>query len=501
MKKRMFCLMLALLMLLGCAAAAEDANERTLVLAGFDDTQYRKWEDNLFFQRMEEKTGVKFTYQQYTKEEEWTKAKAAMEKGGEIPDVLFKAALTTTECIEMYEKGVLVDLKPYLESCCPNLWLLLQEYPDVLEAITLPGGQIAALPYIKPSGTQNYIWVNEKWLEKVNLEMPTDLESFENVLRAFKEKDPNRNGKEDEVPFGFMGPFDLKFLAHAFGLVGNDYNIFVEEGQVKFLPLEDAFRPFLAWCHKLYEDELLDQEGFFTSSYVRTEKASAKEEYTTYGMFLAPRAYDVVQNNLAFDYAMMMPLSYEGKQVYRDFSGQAIRGTFAVTSGCENIEEVLRWVDYLYTEEGYVLENIGMENKEYYFNSDGTWEMTSETISDSFYTVVTIIANGATPPGAVFDSFDRKVADKVNQKILKEQDEFSQYLMQPFPVYTLTKEEAQEIAPLQNELGLYVDQMMGRFIRGDMELTDENYQQFIDTLYEKNVEGFLAFWQKILEAR
>ena len=108
MKKRMFCLMLALLMLLGCVAAAEDANERTLVLAGFDDTQYRKWEDNLFFQRMEEKTGVKFTYQQYTKEEEWTKAKVAMEKGGEMPDVLFKAALTTTECIEMYEKGVLV---------------------------------------------------------------------------------------------------------------------------------------------------------------------------------------------------------------------------------------------------------------------------------------------------------------------------------------------------------------------------------------------------------
>lgn len=499
MKKRMFCLVLSLMLLLAGAGVAQE--ETAYTMAGFDDTQYRKWEDNLFFQRMEEKTGIHFTYQQYTKENEWQAAKAAMEKGDALPDVLFKAALTTAECIALYEKGVLVDLKPYLQECCPHLWALLEEYPEVEKAITLPGGQIVALPYIKPTGTQNYIWVNETWLDKVKMEMPTDRESFEAVLRAFRDQDPNRNGKQDEIPLSFLGPFDLKFLAHAYGLVCNDYNIFAEDGQVKFLALEEEFRPFLEWCHQLYEEELLDQQGFYTSSYIRSEQASADEENTVYGMVLSPMAYDVIRNPQAFEYAMMMPLEYEGKQVYRDFSGITLRGTFAITSGCKDVESMLRWVDELYTLEGYLLENLGKENEDFYYNKDGTWQLTDATLSNSFYTITSLISQGATPPGAAYAEFDRKDADKQNVKIIDQQEAFAQYLVSPFPIYTLTPEESETVAKMQMELGAYVDSMIGRFVRGDVELNDENYARFIQELQETyDVEGFLAFWQKILEA-
>lgn len=48
-------------------------------MAGYDpENVYRNWESNLFLKRMEEKTGVKFTYRQYGKEDEWTAVKAAM---------------------------------------------------------------------------------------------------------------------------------------------------------------------------------------------------------------------------------------------------------------------------------------------------------------------------------------------------------------------------------------------------------------------------------------
>ena len=62
--KRLICLLLALL--LPCAALAEYS------MAGYDpENVYRNWESNLFLKRMEEKTGVKFTYRQYGKEDEW----------------------------------------------------------------------------------------------------------------------------------------------------------------------------------------------------------------------------------------------------------------------------------------------------------------------------------------------------------------------------------------------------------------------------------------------
>ena len=72
MFKRLLCILAAVL--IPCAALAE------YTMAGYDEANtYRTWSTNKFFSRMEELTGVKFTYQQYTKAEDWEKAKAAMQ--------------------------------------------------------------------------------------------------------------------------------------------------------------------------------------------------------------------------------------------------------------------------------------------------------------------------------------------------------------------------------------------------------------------------------------
>ena len=190
-------------------------------MAGFDNSQYRDWTSNKFFARMEEKTGIHFELKQYTDEAAWAAAKAGMSAGREdLPDVLFKARLTGEDCINMRNNGALIDLKPYLETCCPNLWGILQEKPEVLAAITLPDGSVAALPFIADPSMQNYIWVNQEWLNTLRLEMPSNAQEFVDMLTAFKSRDPNRNGRADEIQLGFRGPVDAEFLAQAFGWIG-----------------------------------------------------------------------------------------------------------------------------------------------------------------------------------------------------------------------------------------------------------------------------------------
>lgn len=517
MKKRMFCLVLSLLVLFSGAACAET---KEYVMAGFDDTQYRSWETTAFFEEMndqplmpvgdqaeaetketKEETILHFNFEVYKKSDEWKAAKAAMTKDGQMPDVLFKAALTSSECQSMLENGVLIDLSDMIETCCPNLNSLLQLYPQVKKAITLPEGQIAALPYIKPIGTQNYIWINETWLQNLNLEMPEDRDSFVEVLRAFRDMDPNRNGKKDEIPLSALGPFDLKFLAHAWGMTANDYNIFVEDGQVKFMPLQAEFRDFLEWCHMLWEEGLLDKESFSTTSDWREKKATNSKDYALYGVVMAPLVHDVVQNEKADEYVIMMPLSYEGEQVYRDFSGPAVRGTFAITSACDDPESMLRWVDQMYAPKGYELIFFGKEGKDFRYNALGQWEGTEEAVANQFFTMTRLLGGGATAPGIVNNEMERKVPDDNAMRIMDDQEAFSTYTRMPFPYYTLTNEQAQAIAAMQNRLGAYVDTMMGRFIIGDVELNDENYTAFINALSDEyNVEDFLAFWQQIYEA-
>ena len=38
-------------------------------------------------------------------------------------------------------------------------------------------------------------------MNKLGLEVPNTVEEYENVLRAFRDQDPNGNGLKDEVPY------------------------------------------------------------------------------------------------------------------------------------------------------------------------------------------------------------------------------------------------------------------------------------------------------------
>ena len=499
--KRLFCLFIVFVICLPVFALAEEKPALSFSLAGFDSSQYRDWINNKFFTRMEEKTGIHFDVKQYTDADAWAKEKESMRAGSDsLPDVLFKARLSGDECMNMRENGVLIDLKPFLEACCPNLWALLQENPEVLSAITLPDGSIAALPYISEPSMQNYIWVNQEWLNTLRMEMPKTAQEFVDMLSAFKTRDPNRNGKADEIGLGFLGPFDLKFLAHAFGLIANDYNIFVKDGQVKYMPLEENFRLFVAWCHDLWDAGLLDKNGFSITDDMRTVTDSNAK--ATYGAIITPMAADIFNVSWAEDYAIMPPLSYDGAQVYRDFSGPALRGTFAVTTHCSDPEAVLRWVDSLYTLEGSVIAGIGMENVDYLVDGDGTWRYL-DAVQNSFDTFrgSTLIEGGsAEQPGISTAEFERQMSGSAMiTNILSQQEAFSEFVQMPFPYYTLSREQQETIAPLQAQLGYYVDMQIARWVNGEEEISDESFSAFTAKLEELGLNDFLAFWQDVLD--
>ena len=78
--------------------------------------------------------------------------------------------------------------------------------------ITAPDGHIYSFPWIEELGAgkesihsvNDFPWINVEWLNKLGLKMPTTTEELKQVLIAFKTKDPNGNGKADEIPMSFI---------------------------------------------------------------------------------------------------------------------------------------------------------------------------------------------------------------------------------------------------------------------------------------------------------
>ncbi len=494
--KRWGCLLLALCLVSGLGLAQEG---KSYVMAGFDDgATYRTWDTNLFFARMQEKTGVSFVYRQFTEADAWAREKAGMTAAGELPDVLFKAELTSADGIALLDSGVLIDLAPLIDEHCPNLSALLTEHPEWRDAITLPDGRIAALPYIDRSPMQNILWINQSWLTALKLDMPTDIASLTEVMRAFQTGDPNRNGKKDEIALAFLGPYDLKYLAHGFGLTANDFNLFAQGGEARFMPLEDDFRSFIAWCRDAYAERLLDKNGFTTNDSLRrvTDDSAAK----VYGMLFTTMISNVLPVAWSSEYVAVPPLVYKGARVYRSVTGQVLRGAFAVTSACDDPALMLSWVDTLYSEEGSRLASVGLEGVDYVLNGDGTWRVSDAASANNYFTAETLITSGGTAPGVSCDEFQRQYTDSQVGLLSDQINAVNQVAALPFPLCDLTHEQLAYITPLQSAIGKYVDVSIAQWVLGEREISDEEFNTFEETLRELGLDEFMRFWQGILDA-
>ncbi len=493
--RKLLCFVLTLMLI---AAAVPACAEDIYTIAGFDhqDTGH-VWTENLFFQRMEKITGVKLDYQQYTTEEAWQTAKKQMQEGTiALPDALFKADLTPQETMALLAAGKIIDLKPYLAEHAPNLCALLESHPEWMEAVTLPTGEIAALPAIDELQFNNAMWINAAWLSRAGLSVPTTAEELTEVLRAFRDKDMNSNGKrDDEVPLTFSSLWDLRFLGHAFGLTANDYFITMDEsGEVSEVLTSDKNRAFLTWLHQLWEEELLDLNGF---TGLRNITANQDEDAdVVYGVMLSSTPIELVNGTALKEYALLDPLKYEGQQVYRDLTGDVIRGTFAITSACKDPAELLKWVDYLYTEEGFILAEAGMEGEEFAWNDDGTWlwETTSEELMTTVLPEATI-RSGVSMPGYASIDFQKKIDDQSTLHVVESLLRLKRIDELPYPMVYLTEKQQSRVDELIVQITKYAEYQMVWFVVGDVELNDETWADFCEQVKALGVDEMVEIWQ------
>ena len=490
---------LVFLMLFSTAFAESSQKAPDYYMEGFDGgVSYRVWENNLFFSRMQEKTGISFQFMQWTEEDQWTRRKAEILEGENLPDVMFKAELSAAEVREMYRKGYLIDLRPYLETYAPDFWKLLQEHPEWEKAISMEDGAIPALPSINMLQNNDAMWINTAWLKKLKLEVPTTAEELTAVLRAFKTGDPNGNYQQDEIPLAFLGMWELRFLGHAFGIIDNDYYVSLKDGVVTSELTSDKNRAFLTWLHQLWEEGLLDPNGFAYSDNMR--QITDENKTIPYGLIMTATPVTILPQNALSQYTMIEPLFCDGKQVYRDLTGDLIRGTFAITSACKEPEKLVEWVNYLYTEEGNRLAFYGAEGEDWIRTEDGTWEWngTMQTVADETLPTHTI-SEGGIAPGYEDASFQLQYREESTREAVNAMYRLKQFSILPYPQVTLSAEAEKRVAEIQDKLSRYAETTMARFVTGDIELTDENWEEFCRTAEEKGLSEMIGIWQDAIK--
>ena len=266
---------------------------------------------------------------------------------GDLPDILFSLGINSANQMTYgVGEGMLLALDPYITpELMPNLSARMAEMPQVLDVLTAPDGHIYTLGKIgeeNNEGSCPRIFVNTNWLEQVNMEMPTTLEEFLEMLRAFK------GLGEDIVPmaggYGALNP-SLAILT-AYGYNTSDpkgLTISMRNGKPVF-PFGDreAYGAYLTTMHQLYEEELIARD-FYTTD--RATARSLMAENRT-GVFAEP-AYLSVPESFS-EWWAMIPLTSEYNETPIWYADQSYinNGVFAVSAECKYPEVAMRFADF-----------------------------------------------------------------------------------------------------------------------------------------------------------
>ncbi|MGL4911635.1 MAG: extracellular solute-binding protein [Romboutsia sp.] len=468
-----------------------------------------EWKDMETIKDYSEKTNINLNVTSPPQADFSTKLNLAF-ASGDLPDVIFAAGsdLKSSMEIDYGSQGTLVALEDLIDQYAPNLKKILDENPDIRKSITTPDGHIYSLPYLTREDTGIWpigpLWYNGDWLKALNVtELPKTIDEFYELLVRFRDEDPNGNGKKDEIPLSdvkltwtkqwLMSPFGIKTL-----------DIEENDGKVRYTPATEEYKAYLQFMNKLYKEKLLDQEVYSQSEDQKKAKGQNNQvgvfqEY--YSFFMSGKTEEE-----ALDYPMWQPLTSEySKEPVVPISPRITRGSFAITSKCLTPEAAIRWVDYLYSDEGFEYFNQGPEGVLWNYETNDAGEKV-KVFKDNIDPAKGEEERGKiTPDYSVMTPGYRRTLDPIKADKNDPESKFSEFIKKeteekitkygevPFPLVYLTREEQDKVAASATDLKTYVEQMEAKFIAGVEPM--ENWDKYIKTLESMNLKEYVDTYQ------
>lgn len=351
-------------------------------------------ETNAFTKWAEEKTNIKIEWD-LVPDNALNDRKQLMLASGDYPEVILHGNLTKEEQMKYGKQGVFIPLNDLIDQYAPNIKKAMEDIPYMKSSITSPDGNIYAIPQVNECyhcDNALKVWINKAWLDKLGMQLPTTTEEFYQVLKAFKEKDPNGNGKQDEIPL--TGSDEMwtgnvsAFLMNAF--IVDDYTekttgtfLRVVNDKVEFVANTDEWKQGLEYLNKLYKEGLIDPAAFTQNADAIQQLANREGDNIMGTLTTALLSYAYPMNDTTprhKDYVVVPPLKGpNGVQQTLNFAG-INNSQFAITNKATKDQQIaaIRFADLMFTEEAIVLQEHGPEGKGWRKANEGELDLNGE---------------------------------------------------------------------------------------------------------------------------
>lgn len=498
----------------GSEAAAEPANAEkpyegttliwyTKLNANVSDN-YTNLGETPWAQYVEEKTGIHIEFQHPTQGSE-NEEFAVMVASGEYPDIIEHTWTSYSGGGgAAINDGVIIALDDYMDQA-PNLSALLEENPEISKMIKSSSGNYYCFPFLRGLETPNKtefssgLTYRADVLKELGFDtVPETIDEWEEVLRAAKAA-------------GFSKPFTTRnewvkdVWSPAFDNWGSFY---VDDGVVKNGLIEDSRKEFIARMAAWYDEGLLDND------WMQADKKSTQTDfvagncvlgYAPFGQGLGTYTQAMMEADPNFkeEYiqAAAPVTSTKGKnakfsKMNNIFDQSGVSA--AISSQCKNVEAAVWLLDWMYSEEGMICYNFGIEGVSYEM-VDGKPVYTDVIMNnpDGMSVAQALAAYTRTSTSGVgvqMEDYIEQYYAQDNQKTALELSMKTDMGEHMFPPCSVSEENQDRYTEIMSQVKTLSDEMEASFICGTTSMDEwDSYQQ---KLKDAGIEEAIAMMQQ-----
>ena len=491
--------------------------------------QSKDWESTFtgkYFKEQLAKAGVELDIE-FVAQDDFSKIlNTRMASQVDMPDLICNPWGDTATMKEWGEKGLIYSVNDLLEEYDKDgsIRAFYDTVPGAWELSTLDDGTTYWFSTINnnqdivnaddgkvtPWYSSKYLLLRKDWVEAVGEEWkfsytPDELFS---LLKKMQDKDVNGNGKADEVVCVSINNFH-NGVALGYGLNSKTTGGYIQGQDVVYNNFEhENFQAYVEFMQKLYKEGLYDTEALSIS---RNEMVAQNRVAMTFDYFWMGFS-DVLTEECNYQ-PVILDLDGDSSNGYYsqiDYYGPQVTHGWIVPTKSENVEGVMKFMDYIYSEEYALLSQFGVEGYGYERNADGSIKDIGNQNEDEGKSLDDIrIAQHVFPAlwtakteQAIFTADPEKNPKVVEREVFKHKDmmEYFNYNLENEHVviagtmYALpTEEEQAVISEYSATLTTYCSELITDLILGRKSLDD--LDTYINEMNKLGMADYLAVRQ------
>ncbi|MCP4406050.1 MAG: extracellular solute-binding protein [bacterium] len=485
----------------------------------FATNEFTKW--------YEEKTNVKIDWQVLPQTGAEDKVNLMLATG-DLPDVIMTFRLTSTQLMLYGAQGLFLPLNDMIEKYGVETKRVFEETGWLEKVITSPDGNIYGLPSINECYHCFYsqkLWINQPWLDTLDLEMPQTTEEFYQVLKAFKEQDPNGNGKADEIPLAgalettgwmtFLDGFLMNafIYTHKFNDKINEYFILDDERKIDIVVNKPEWKEGLQYLHRLYKEGLIS-DLTFTQTKKQLKQMGENPDIEILGAAVAGAHGNFVQpyseSGRWKQYTAVPPLEGpNGLRVtgYKPFAIHEGPGRFVITSACENPEVAFRWAEGMYELETTLRSIAGVLGRDWDWAEKDEIGINGKPAIWKRHLKFGQLQNANWSQAGIsyrpnhlrLGEVAGKAEDNLELILYRETNEkyepYGRPLEKLIPPMTFTEDQSMELAEMGTTIQNYIREMLARFVTGDVDI-ETGWDEYVATLDSMGLSRYIEIHQE-----